>query len=320
MPIPQDPAVQVGFDTGDDAGVYRLDDETALIQTVDFFTPIVDDPEDYGAIACANSVSDVYAMGGYPLTGLNIVCFPTDKLEQEVLTRILSGAAATAAEGNFSIIGGHCVKDSEPKYGLAVTGKVHPDRVITKDRAEPGDRLLLTKPIGTGIITTAIKAEEAGTESRSAAIDAMKDLNDDAARAARGADVRCGTDVTGFGLLGHLQQITESSGVTARINTDRVPLLPDVRNLAEAGIVPGGSRTNLEQVKEHLVYDEESVSEEDLFILADAQTSGGLLMSVSPEEVEGVKDTLTPGPSYFPEGGQVIGEITDGKPGTIHIN
>ncbi len=316
--MPEDPNVHIGFDLGDDAGVYQLDENTALIQTVDFFTPIVDDPGDYGAIACANSVSDVYAMGGTPITGLNLVCFPTDELHNDILGEILNGALAKAAEGNFAIVGGHCVRDDEPKYGLAVTGTVHPDDLIRKDAAQPGDHLLLTKPIGTGIITTAIKKEEAQNKSISAATEAMKDLNDGAAEAAVNAGVKCGTDVTGFGLLGHLQQILEASDVSAEIEVSATPYLPGVNELGEQGCFPGGTRNNLEEVQPHLQVDE-NVREQDLLTLADAQTSGGLLLCVDGEEVEGIKDALQPGPSYFPDGVQTIGRITDGEGGTIHI-
>ena len=298
--------------------MYQINDTTALILTVDFFTPIVDDPADYGAIACANSVSDIYAMGGTPVAGLNIACFPSEDLELSLLSDILEGAAKKAAEGSFPIIGGHCVRDDEPKYGLAVTGTVHPDEIITKGGAKPGDQLILTKPLGTGIITTAIKKGIASNESVSAAVAAMKDLNDDGAQVAQSANVKSGTDVTGFGLLGHLQQIMEESGTAASIHYDEVPLFPGVEELAEDGCIPGGSRANLDQIDEHLDIAGD-VSEESANILADAQTSGGLLMCVPPSEVDGVLDALVPGPSYYPDGGAVIGEVRDGPSGTIRI-
>ncbi len=316
--MPDDKELLVGFDAGDDAGVYRINEDTALILTVDFFTPIVDDPADYGAIACANSVSDIYAMGGTPLAGLNIACFPSEELELSLLSDILEGAAGKAAEGGFPIIGGHCVRDDEPKYGLAVTGTVHPDRIITKGGAKPGDQLVLTKPIGTGIITTAIKKGIAENRSIAAAVDAMKDLNDDAAEVAQSAEVESGTDVTGFGLLGHLQQIMEESRTAARIRYDDVPLLPSVESLAEEGSIPGGSRSNLDQISEH-VDSENQVTEQELHILADAQTSGGLLLCVPESEVEGVLDALAPGPSYYPDGGTVIGEVESGPAGTVKV-
>lgn len=317
--MPEDPDLLVGFESGDDAGVYQLNEDTALILTVDFFTPIVDDPADYGAIACANSVSDIYAMGGTPLAGLNITCFPSEDLELSILSDILEGAAAKAAEGSFAIIGGHCVRDDEPKYGLAVTGTVHPDEIITKGGAKPGDKLVLTKPIGTGIITTAIKKGIASDESVSAVVDAMKDLNDDGAQVAQAAGVKSGTDVTGFGLLGHLQQLMEESGTSADLHYDEVPLFPDVKALADDGCIPGGSRDNLDQLREHLDV-QDDISEEKTHILADAQTSGGILMCVPEDEVDGALDALAPGPSYYPSGGTVIGEVTEGAPGTIRIS
>jgi len=278
----------------------------------------VDDPADYGAIACANSVSDVYAMGGTPLAGLNIACFPSTDLELSLLSDILEGAAMNAAEGNFLIIGGHCVRDDEPKYGLAVTGTVHPDKIISKGRAEPGDHLILTKPIGTGIITTAIKKDDAEDNAISSAVAAMKDLNDDAADAARAAGVVSGTDVTGFGLLGHLRQMMDESGTSARLRFDDVPLLPQVSALAAEGCIPGGSRSNLEQIEDQ-IHVSEALTEEQALILADAQTSGGLLLSVPEDAVDGLMDTLSPGPPYYPAGAADIGTVQDGQDGTITV-
>jgi cysteine desulfurase len=281
LPPVVDRRVLVGPATADDAAVYRLTDDLALVQTVDFFTPICDDPADFGAISAANSLSDVYAMGATPRFALSVVGFPSKRLELAVLERILSAAAEVAREAGIDIVGGHTVEDTEPKFGLAVTGTVHPDRILTNAGARPGDVLFLTKPIGTGILATAAKRDLAPPAALAAAIASMRQLNRAAAEGLEGAEgVHACTDVTGFGLLGHLHELAVASGVDAVLDVDRVPVLDGVRDLAAADVVPGGSIDNLAHVSPHVTWDE-GQSEADRLILADAQTSGGLLVAVA---------------------------------------
>src|SRR5262245_20828356 len=248
LPSVTDPAVLVGSATADDAAVYRLDDERALVLTTDFFTPIVDDPYDFGAIAAANALSDVYAMGGRPLTALNLVGFPAE-LEVEVLGEILRGGAEKAREAGIDLVGGHTIKSEEPIYGLAVTGLVHPDRVVSNAGGRPGDRLVLTKPIGTGIVTTAAKNDEDSRGAIAEAIEWMSTLNRAAAEAMTtvgvgAAGVHAATDITGFGLLGHLRNIVRASGCGAVIERARVPVLAAAQVYVQRGIAPGGSHAN----------------------------------------------------------------------------
>ncbi len=298
MPFYADPNVLVGLDRPDDAGVYRLSDDLAVVQTVDFFTPIVDDPYLFGAIAAANALSDVYAMGGRPLFALNIIGFPVNTLPREVLVEILRGGAEKAREAGVSVIGGHSIDDPEPKYGLVVTGVVHPDGIITKDAAEPGDRLFLTKPLGTGIISTAIKREVAPAEAVAEAVRWMLTLNRDAALAMVEVGVRAATDVTGYGLLGHLYEMVRERPIGAEVYFEAVPLMPAVRELAEAGVVPGGTRRNLAFLSGRgrdgrLRVDwADGFTEAEKLILADAQTSGGLLIAVPPGRAGTLKAAL----------------------------
>ena len=270
--------VVVGLPTADDAGVYRISDDVLLVQTVDFFTPIVDDAHDWGRIAAANALSDVYAMGGRPITALSIVGWPREKLSLDLLGDVADGAVAVLAEAGCVLLGGHTVDDPEPKYGLAVTGIVHPDDLVTNAAARPGDVLVLTKPIGTGIIATAIKRGDAPPEVQHAAVDTMAALNAAAARAMRRVGVRAATDVTGYGLLGHLGEMIRASGVSATVEAGAVPLLPGAEELAAAGAVPGGTRRNLESVARFTDFGD--AAEITRLLLADAQTSGGLLMAV----------------------------------------
>ncbi|MBN1164443.1 MAG: selenide, water dikinase SelD, partial [Candidatus Krumholzibacteriota bacterium] len=283
LPSPRDKNVIIGKDTADDAAVYLLGDNLAVVQTVDFFTPIVDDPFHFGAIAAANSLSDIYAMGARPLFGLNIVGFPLQRLSLEVLRRILEGALAKATEAEISIIGGHTIEDTEPKYGLAVTGVVDPARVISNAGARPGDWIILTKPLGTGIIATAMKRDIAGEEMKKRAIEVMSALNRDAAEAMEGFSVHACTDVTGFGLLGHLREMTGSSGVDAEIWHNRVPVIEGVEEMILAGAVPGGTLNNRDFVAPFTRFDS-TLSEADQLILCDAQTSGGLLIALPEGE------------------------------------
>lgn len=274
-----DPDVLVGTDTYDDAGVYRLSGELALVQTVDFFTPIVDDPYDYGQIAAANALSDVYAMGGTPRTALALVCWPPAGLEPEILGAILAGGSEKALEAGCRIIGGHSVQDEELKYGLAVTGTVHPERVLTNARAAPGDVLVLTKPLGTGVLTTALKRGAIDAGELAPAVRSMKTLNGPAAREALRAGVRSATDVTGFGLAGHASQLADASGVTVEIVAAALPLLPGALRLAEAGHVPGGGEKNRAFFGPRVEVGG-APSEALLRIVFDPQTSGGLLLAV----------------------------------------
>jgi len=274
LPGNADSNVLVGFNTADDAGVYRLRDDLALVQTVDFFTPIVDDPLDFGRIAAANAISDIYAMGGEPLVALNLLGWPRDKLPAELAAEVLRGGLDVSRAAHCHVAGGHSIDDPEPKYGMAVTGTADPAALLRIDAGRPGLPLSLTKPIGTGVLNAWHKATGEVSE---AAIDVMTTLNADASRLALAAGIKCATDVTGFGLLGHLFKLARASGVTAIIDHAAVPLIEGTRTAARAGHMPGGSRRNLEWVLPHT--DVDAVSEEDLLLLADAQTSGGLLMA-----------------------------------------
>jgi selenium donor protein len=277
LPSVADPNVIVGTTTSDDAAVYRLTDGTAIVQTVDFFTPVVDDPYDFGAIAAANSLSDIYAMGGRPLFALSVVGFPEKRLPMEVLQQILRGAHDKAQEAGISIIGGHTVEDNEPKFGLVVTGIIDPDRVLTNDQAQPGDAIILTKPIGLGIISTAVKRGMASDELARKAVKIMSTLNRDAAEAMLKVGAHACTDVTGFGLLGHLKEMTRASKVDAVIYAGKVPVIKEAWDLAAAGAVPGGTLSNLDFVSDTVEWDD-NIPETTKLILCDAQTSWGLLI------------------------------------------
>ncbi|MFB9274382.1 selenide, water dikinase SelD [Cohnella cellulosilytica] len=315
LPAPApNPNLLVGLDTSDDAGVYRLNDELALVQTVDFFTPIVDDPYSFGQIAAANAISDIYAMGGTPLTALNIVAFPIATLDKQVLTDILRGAAAKASEAGVTLVGGHSIDDKEPKFGLAVTGLVHPQKVRANAGAKPGDRLILTKPIGVGILTTSIKKDQLSEEEIARVTAVMATLNKTAAETMSRFDVHGCTDVTGFGLLGHALEMAKGSGVGLRIAKDRVPLLPRVRELADNGFVPGGTKNNFAHIEDSVSFPE-SMDQVDRWILCDAVTSGGLLISVASSDSEALLAALL-------EAGveaSLIGEAVAEHPGRIEV-
>lgn len=291
IPSITDPAVLVDARGGDDAAVIRWEGGRALVLTTDFFTPIVDDARSFGRIAAANALSDVYAMGGRPLWCLNLVGWPRGKVPLEVLAEVLRGGAEVVGRAGAAIVGGHTIDDPEPKYGLVVVGDVAEEEMTTNAAARPGDRLVLTKPIGTGIIATALKAGVAPAAAIEAAVAAMTTLNDGAARAARSAGVRAATDVTGFGLLGHLRTMLAASGTGARVWAGAVPLLPSVRELVQAGSVPGGTKRNLDAVAAVAIF-EQDVTALDRLILADAQTSGGLLLAVRPEAEGALLDAL----------------------------
>ena len=303
---PEDPSLLVGSETRDDAAVYRLSDEQALVQTADFFTPIVDDPYDFGRVAAANALSDVYAMGGEPRLALNLVAFPLAELGREVLGQILSGGAEVAAEAKVVIAGGHSIDDPEPKYGMAVTGVVHPERYLANSGARPGDALHLTKPLGVGLITTAAKRGMATDSLVAAAVETMTDLNWEASRAALDAGATAMTDVTGFGLLGHLHELCEASGVSAEIKASAVPSIEGTIELAEdERCHAGGSRRNAEHAAGFTGF-ADGIPATRRFLLADAMTSGGLLVAVPPER----RDQAP---------GARIGTITEGSPGEIAV-
>jgi selenide,water dikinase len=306
LAVPSDPNVLVGFDTADDAGVYRVREDLALVQTVDFFTPIVEDPYEFGAIAAANALSDVYAMGAEPVTALNLVAFPLERLGGGVLAEILRGGAAIVAQAGASIIGGHSIDDAEPKYGLAVTGVVHPDEVITNAGGRAGDVLVLTKPLGAGAISTAAKG---GLEAPVAeAVAVMTALNRDASRAARAAGAHALTDVTGFGLLGHLHELTAASGLAAELDAAAIPAIAGVINLLgdeQARSVSGGTRRNRDHAESFTTF-ADTVPEARRWLAADAMTSGGLLAAL-------------PQPRAAAMPGRVIGRLVAGAPGTIAV-
>ena len=276
LPQITDPNVLVGSATSDDAAVYKLSDDLALVLTTDFFTPIVDRPYDFGAVAAANALSDVYAMGGKPLTALNLVGFPDQKLPVEVLADILRGAADKAAEAGIAIVGGHTIKTDEPIFGLAVVGTVHPNKVLSNAGAKPGDALVLTKPIGLGIITTAAKNGEDKLAAIAEAIKVMATLNRASAEVLAGFEVHALTDITGFGLLGHLRNVTAASGVTARVFAGAVPVLPAAREYVKAGIAPGGTHANWKFLGEWVTFDA-ALSKEEQLLLCDAQTFGRII-------------------------------------------
>jgi selenide,water dikinase len=305
--------VVVASDTRDDAAVYRLPDGTGLVQTLDFFTPIVDDPFDWGRIAAANALSDVYAMGGTPRFALNIVAWPIEELSTDLLVEVLRGGAKMASEAGVAVLGGHSIHDPEPKYGMAVTGFVDLDRLVLNSTAPSGTQLLLTKPLGIGIITTAIKRGKASAEQIDLAVEAMTALNAAPAEAMVEVGVEAATDVTGYGLLGHLHEMLSASGVAAEIDAGAVPFLPGTLELAEAGVVPSGTRSNLAFVGPHVDWD--GMVEPERLALADAQTSGGLLMAVSPERAESLASGLAARGVAFAK----IGNTVDGPAGRIAV-
>ena len=291
LPATEDERLLVGLATGDDAGVYRISADTALVQTLDFFTPIVDDPYLFGQIAAANALSDVYAMGGRPITAMNIVCFPIKERHSAELFQILKGGAEKVAEAGAALVGGHSVMDQEPKYGLSVTGIVHPDHITTNAGARPGDLIVLTKPIGTGIIATAAKFGDCPYESFEAAARGMTTLNAAAADAMRGLGIGPGqavhaaTDITGFSLIGHLFQMARASGVSIQIDAAAVPTYPGALQLAESGNTTAGGKANLEYVSSHLTI-EPGLPPCVLDLLTDPQTSGGLAICVCPDDAD----------------------------------
>jgi len=273
------PNLLVGFETSDDAGVFKIDDHRALVQTVDFFPPIVDDPFAFGQIAAANALSDIYAMGGKPLTALNIVAFPSDTMPEEILGKILEGGAEKIKEAGAVIIGGHSIKDKELKYGLAVTGIIEIDKIMKNSGAKVGDSLILTKPLGTGIITTAIKRGLAKKEDIDSVTAMMSQLNNVASELMEKYDAHAATDITGYGLLGHAYEIAAASGISLELEYDKIPLLPNLLDYSLAGCIPGGLNSNREYLQDWVRFNAK-LSKAQMDILFDPQTSGGLLISL----------------------------------------
>lgn len=304
LPKVEDERLLVGLDTADDAAVYKINQDLALIQTLDFFTPIVDDPYLYGQIAASNSLSDIYAMGGEPRLAMNIVCFP-DSLEPEVLAQILKGGQSKVEEAGALLVGGHSVVDKEPKYGLSVTGFVHPEKVYTNGGAQIGDKLVLTKPLGLGIINTAIKGGLVDEESYKEAVETMATLNKYAKEAMDGIEgIHAVTDITGFGLLGHAQEMAEASQVSLKIYSQRVPIINKAIDYAKIGLVPAGAYTNRNHLKGQVSFaaEVETVTQDILF---DPQTSGGLLIAVAAKDADRLLDKLKDTPSTY----AIIGEV-----------
>jgi selenide,water dikinase len=311
IPAAKNENLLVGLETSDDAGVYRLTPETALIQTMDFFTPVVDDPYVFGQIAAANALSDIYAMGGQPLTAMNIVCFPARTLPLAILKEIIRGGADKIAEAGAVLVGGHSVEDREPKYGLSVTGIVHPQNVWTNRGARPGDALILTKPLGTGIAATAIKAGLASQDLVDKAVEVMSTLNRNAAETARTAEINACTDITGFGLLGHAYEMAAAGSIKIIFSAGAIPILAGVQELAANGIIPGGAYANRDYLSSNVAFAGD-VDENTRAIFFDPQTSGGLLFSVPAANAgpllerlhaAGIKDAA------------VIGKVTAGQTG-----
>jgi selenide, water dikinase len=305
LPGVADPNVLVGFDTADDAGVYRVRDDLAIVSTADFFTPIVDDPFDFGRIAACNALSDVYAMGADPVCALNLVAFSIEQIGGDVLSEILRGGAAIATEAGIAIVGGHSIDDAEPKYGMAVTGIVHPDQLLTNGGGHSGDALVLTKPLGAGAVSTAVKR---GLDAPLAeAVAVMSTLNRDGSRAARDAGAYGMTDVTGFGLLGHLHELALASGFAAELDAEAIPAIEGVLELLADGdrAVAGGTRRNRAHAETFATFGDD-VPENRRWLACDAMTSGGLLVALDPDAADRVP-------------GAVIGHLTDGEPGTISV-
>jgi selenide, water dikinase len=315
LPIPIDPNVLVGFGTRDDAAIYKLTDELALALTIDVFTPVVDDPYAFGAVAAANALSDVYAMGARPVAMLSFAGFPRGTLPWDVLERMLKGGADKAREAGVDVVGGHTVDDPEPKCGYAVVGVVHPERAVSNAGGQPGDRLVLTKPLGSGVLTTAIKRDLLDQDGIQRVVDVMATLNRAAAEAMLQVGVHACTDVTGFGLLGHLYEMASASGLSAIVRLEAVPILPGVLELIEQGVVPGGTRTNEAYLEEFTTWGE-GVNPHLRVALADAQTSGGLLIALSAERTDELVAALGAAGTHS---AAVIGELVAGEPGTLRV-
>jgi len=315
VPVATDPRILVDASSRDDAAVFQTAPDRAIVATVDFFTPVVDSAYDFGRIAAANAFSDLYAMGATPLLALNLVGWPREKLPLELLGEVLRGGGDIARQAGAFVLGGHSVDDPEPKYGMVAIGEAHPDKVVTNSGARAGDVLILTKPLGTGILTTALKRDFMGEAELAPAVAVMTTLNAGAARAMLAIGVRAATDVTGFGLLGHLQSLLRASRAAVQLDVAAVPFLPRVREMAERGAIPGGTRRNLESLGAAVTYGA-AVDETNKLMLADAQTSGGLLIAVpqpkAPALVAALQKEGTPV-------AVVIGRVVAGQAGTIAV-
>lgn len=314
LPAENDPNLLVGAGTADDAGVYRLSDQLALIQTVDFFTPIVNDPYLFGQIAAANALSDVYAMGGKPICAMNVCCFPVKDMDSSVFREILKGGQEKVHEAGAALAGGHSVEDPELKYGLSVSGLVHPERLVTNAGLKPGQHLVLTKPLGTGVIATALKADLASPEAVGQAVELMRALNAPAVEVMSACQVTGGTDITGFGLLGHALEMARASKVGVEIEAQAVPILTEARDMASMGMVPIGSHANRGFCDQHLST-QGQVDAILLDLLADAQTSGGMLMGLPPEKLDKALEMLK-GLGLL---GAVVGRAVQENPGSITV-
>ena len=315
MPKIKNPNVLVGFNSVDDAGVYKISDDLALVQTVDFFPPVVDDPYDFGAIAAANSLSDIYAMGGKPLSALNLIGFPQATMPLSAVEEILRGGADKAQEADVVIIGGHTLKTKEPLYGMAVTGTIHPNKIVSNATAKAGDSLVLTKPLGIGLITTAIKKEQVEEKWVAEAVKIMTFLNRFAAEVMLDVGIDACTDITGYGLLGHLYELVHASKTGAKIYLSKVQVIDFAWELARQKIVPAGTLANLKFIQDKVDWDKE-MTEEAKLILSDAQTSGGLLIAVAKEKEQKLLDRLISKGVLNPV---VIGEITEDKRCRIQV-
>lgn len=316
LPAASDPNIIIGTATADDAAVYKIDDKRAIVQTVDFFTPIVDDPYAYGQISAANSISDIYAMGGRPLFALSIIAFPINTIPASILEEIVKGGIDKAKEAGIEIIGGHSIDDPEPKYGLTVTGVVELDKVVRNDKAEAGDVLILTKPLGTGIISKAIKENKASEDDINETIKVMSFLNKGSSEAMVEAGIKAATDITGFGLLGHLYGMLKASGVGAKLSISSIPTIKGVWGYAKKGYIPGGTKNNLDYVKAKVVWGD-SVFKDAKYVIADAQTSGGLLISC-PKEKKGKLTALLLKANCLAI--SEIGEVVEDKENRIWIS
>jgi selenide,water dikinase len=315
LPIPRDPRVLVGLETSDDAGVYQLNEQIALVQTVDFFTPIVDDPFQFGQIAVVNALSDVYAMGGTPLTAMNLVAFPIKTVSPTILKEILLGGLSKLKEAGVALVGGHTVEDPEIKYGLSVTGTVHPHHIMSNAKARPGDSLVLTKPLGTGIISTALKGRMASDEAIKRMVESMAILNRKASEWMQALGAHACTDITGFGFIGHAWEMVKASGVGMMIRSEKIPVFPEAMEYARLGLIPGGGYANREFFSCHVDVDPH-VPPLLMDLLYDPQTSGGLLISLSAAEAEKLVTTLHQEGNFDV---RIVGEVVEGPQGRIRI-
>jgi len=310
------PEETIGFESSEDCAVFPLDENHYLIQSVDFFTPIVDDPYTFGQIAAANSLSDIYAMGGMPLHALNIAEFPSDDLPLEILTKIMQGGLEITKQANIPILGGHTIKDPVPKYGLVVTGRVKKKNITLNSTAKAGDVLILTKPLGSGIIATAIKKNKAPRSIMEEAVNVMTNLNSGGAKAMNAVGVNACTDITGYGLLGHLLEMCKGSKISATIECNEIPLIQGVFELAQKGFIPGGTKRNLDHVIPNVNFSK-NISQEQKYLLADAQTSGGLLISAPKDKAEDLQNLLMENQCLS---SSVIGQVYNSAEFPIYVN